>query len=99
MMSTSDPVSAHLIKPQPKSGLMKRHGHRKDWCSRAPVVKFYKTRFAVMITTYTDALPPDWEPLAAVFAELGDSYRQLILIMFERGERLSITLAYAEESL
>ncbi|MCZ2498596.1 helix-turn-helix domain-containing protein [Xylophilus sp. Kf1] len=39
---------------------------------------------------YTDALPPDWEPLAAVFAALGDSHRQRILLMFERGERLSI---------
>ena len=65
-------------------------GHRKDLRSRASIVKVYKTRLAVMITTYTDALPPEWEPLAAVFAALGDSYRQRILLMFERGERLSI---------
>jgi|688.fasta_scaffold642892_2 DNA-binding transcriptional ArsR family regulator len=43
-----------------------------------------------MITTYTDTLRPEWEPLAAVFAALGDSYRQRVLLMFERGERLSI---------
>jgi ArsR family transcriptional regulator, arsenate/arsenite/antimonite-responsive transcriptional repressor len=43
-----------------------------------------------MITHHTDALPPDWEPVATVFAALGDSYRQRILLMFERGERLSI---------
>lgn len=39
---------------------------------------------------YADALPPDWEPLAVVFAALGDSYRLRILLMFERDERLSI---------
>jgi len=43
-----------------------------------------------MNAIFADALPPDWEPLAAVFAALGDSYRQRILLMFERGERLSI---------
>ena len=53
-------------------------------------LKFYKTRLAVMITTYTDVLPPEWEPLTAVFAALGDSYRQRILLLFERGERLTI---------
>ena len=43
-----------------------------------------------MITTHTDALRPEWEPLAAVFAALRDSYCQRVLLMLERGERLSI---------
>ncbi|MBP6268258.1 MAG: helix-turn-helix transcriptional regulator [Rhizobacter sp.] len=65
-------------------------GDRKDLRIRLSIAKFYKTRFVDMNTSYLDALPPHWEPLAAVFAALGDSYRQRILLMFERGERLSI---------
>lgn len=43
-----------------------------------------------MKAQYSTALPTEWAPLAAVFAALGDSYRQRILLLFERGERLSI---------
>ena len=35
-------------------------------------------------------LPPDWLPAARVFAALGDSWRQKILLLFEPGEDLSI---------
>jgi ArsR family transcriptional regulator len=43
-----------------------------------------------MKTEYADSIPVDWEQFAAVFAALGDSHRQRILLFFERGERLTI---------
>lgn len=58
--------------------------------NRTSEAKIYTISFIDMKTPYTDVLPPEWESLAAVFAALGDSYRQRILLMFERGERLSI---------
>lgn len=39
---------------------------------------------------YANVIPSDWERFAAVFAALGDSYRQRILLFFEPGERLTI---------
>ncbi len=44
----------------------------------------------VMRTQYLNALPAHWQPVAAVFAALGDSTRQSILLLFEPGEELSI---------
>lgn len=66
------------------------HKNRKCLRNSAMESKVYITRFIDINTQYTDALPPEWESLADVFAALGDSYRQRILLMFERGERLSI---------
>ena len=43
-----------------------------------------------MRSTYSRALPRAWRPAARVFTALGDPHRQRILLMFERGERLSI---------
>ncbi len=39
---------------------------------------------------YLHHLPADWKPIAQIFAALGDSTRQTILLLFEPGERLSI---------
>jgi ArsR family transcriptional regulator, arsenate/arsenite/antimonite-responsive transcriptional repressor len=39
---------------------------------------------------YPDSIPADWERFAAVFAALGDSYRQRILLFFEPDERVTI---------
>jgi ArsR family transcriptional regulator, arsenate/arsenite/antimonite-responsive transcriptional repressor len=39
---------------------------------------------------YANSIPEDWERFSAVFAALGDSYRQRILLFFEPGERLTI---------
>ncbi len=43
-----------------------------------------------MRTTYLHTLPEHWQPVAAVFAALGDETRQRILLLFEPGEELSI---------
>lgn len=43
-----------------------------------------------MKTEYIDALPEIWMPSAQVFAALGDSVRQKILLLFEPHEELSI---------
>ncbi len=43
-----------------------------------------------MRTQYLHNLPADWKPVARIFAALGDSTRQTILLLFEPGERLSI---------
>jgi ArsR family transcriptional regulator, arsenate/arsenite/antimonite-responsive transcriptional repressor len=39
---------------------------------------------------YANSIPENWERFSAVFAALGDSYRQRILLFFEPGERLTI---------
>ena len=39
---------------------------------------------------YSKALPRDWRGLAEVFTALGDEHRQRILLMFERGDELTI---------
>jgi len=43
-----------------------------------------------MKTLYCNALPPHWQPVAAIFAALGDETRQRILLLFDEGEELSI---------
>ena len=43
-----------------------------------------------MKTQYIHTLPKDWIPAAEVFAALGDSTRQKILLLFEKNEELSI---------
>ena len=43
-----------------------------------------------MKTQYLHALPPHWEPVAAIFAAMGETTRQRILLLFEPGEELSI---------
>ena len=43
-----------------------------------------------MSRKYQSALPRKWHGLAAVFQALGDQQRQRILLMFERGEELTI---------
>lgn len=43
-----------------------------------------------MRTQYLKHLPPPWQPVAEIFAALGDSTRQRILLLFEPEEELSI---------
>jgi ArsR family transcriptional regulator, arsenate/arsenite/antimonite-responsive transcriptional repressor len=43
-----------------------------------------------MSRRYHGALPKKWHGLARVFSALGDEQRQRILLMFERGEELTI---------
>jgi DNA-binding transcriptional ArsR family regulator len=43
-----------------------------------------------MKAQYRSSLPPHWQPVAAIFAALGDETRQRILLLFEEGEELSI---------
>jgi ArsR family transcriptional regulator, arsenate/arsenite/antimonite-responsive transcriptional repressor len=43
-----------------------------------------------MSRRYHSALPKKWHGLARVFSALGDEQRQRILLMFERGEELTI---------
>lgn len=40
---------------------------------------------------YERRLPADWRDVAQVFTALGDEHRQRILLLFERGEELTIT--------
>ena len=43
-----------------------------------------------MRSTYSRALPRAWQPVARVFAAIGDEHRQRILLMFEPGEELTV---------
>jgi DNA-binding transcriptional ArsR family regulator len=43
-----------------------------------------------MMKKYQNALPRRWQGLARVFRALGDEQRQRILLMFERGEELTV---------
>jgi DNA-binding transcriptional ArsR family regulator len=43
-----------------------------------------------MKTHFITSLPPDWLPIAQVFAAMGDATRQKILLLFEPDEELSI---------
>ena len=43
-----------------------------------------------MFARYQRALPRKWHGMAAVFTALGDEHRQRILLMFRRGEELTI---------
>lgn len=49
-----------------------------------------------MRTTYLNTLPDHWQPVAAVFAAMGETTRQRILLLFEPGEELSIKDIAAE---
>jgi ArsR family transcriptional regulator, arsenate/arsenite/antimonite-responsive transcriptional repressor len=48
---------------------------------------------------YSKALPKQWKGLAEVFTALGDEHRQRILLMFERGEELTIKAIAAQVPL
>ncbi len=39
---------------------------------------------------YVDNLPMEWEPIARIFAALGDKYRQTIMLLFEKDEEISL---------
>jgi DNA-binding transcriptional ArsR family regulator len=52
-----------------------------------------------MIRSYNRKLPKDWDRRAKVFAALGDQHRQRILLMFERGEELTLTQIAAASPL
>ncbi|MDR0779208.1 MAG: metalloregulator ArsR/SmtB family transcription factor [Pseudomonadales bacterium] len=43
-----------------------------------------------MKKNYSRNIPSEWQPMARVFAALGDTHRQRILLLFERGERLNV---------
>ena len=43
-----------------------------------------------MKTQHLTSLPSHWQPVAAIFAALGDETRQRVLLLFEEGEELSI---------
>ncbi len=43
-----------------------------------------------MNTHYIDNLPMEWEPIARIFAALGDKYRQTIMLLFEPDEEISL---------
>jgi DNA-binding transcriptional ArsR family regulator len=43
-----------------------------------------------MKSNYTCAIPPEWRPMARVFAALGDEHRQRILMLFDKDERLNV---------
>ncbi|MDR0476886.1 MAG: helix-turn-helix domain-containing protein, partial [Desulfobulbaceae bacterium] len=43
-----------------------------------------------MKTQYLTTFPSHWQPIAAIFAALGDENRQRILLLFEEGEEASI---------
>lgn len=45
-----------------------------------------------MKTNYTQALPDPWKPMSRVFTALGDEHRQRILLLFEQGERLNVSM-------
>ena len=47
-----------------------------------------------MSKKYHAALPKRWHGLARVFSALGDEQRQRLLLMFERGEELTIKDIY-----
>jgi DNA-binding transcriptional ArsR family regulator len=52
-----------------------------------------------MRASYSRALPRAWQPVARVFTALGDPHRQRILLMFERGERLTVGEIVAASTL
>jgi DNA-binding transcriptional ArsR family regulator len=43
-----------------------------------------------MRPSYSRPLPKTWQRNALIFTALGDPHRQRILLMFERGERLTV---------
>ena len=45
------------------------------------------------------AIPAAWRRVARIFVALGDSHRQRILLMFDRGERLTVGEIVAASTL
>jgi ArsR family transcriptional regulator len=43
-----------------------------------------------MHRNYMRTIPREWRAMAKVFVALGDEHRQRILLVFERGERLTV---------
>jgi DNA-binding transcriptional ArsR family regulator len=39
---------------------------------------------------YLRAIPKEWRTMAKVFVALGDEHRQRMLLMFDKGERLTV---------
>jgi DNA-binding transcriptional ArsR family regulator len=52
-----------------------------------------------MKKAYARAIPTPWRRIARIFVALGDSHRQRILLMFERGERLNVGQIVAASTL
>lgn len=43
-----------------------------------------------MNTHYLQQMPSEWEPIARIFAALGDGTRQTIMLLFEPGEEIGL---------
>jgi ArsR family transcriptional regulator len=43
-----------------------------------------------MNKNYSRSIPRQWRDIAKVFVAMGDTHRQRILLIFERGERLNV---------
>ena len=43
-----------------------------------------------MKRNYLRTIPKEWRAMAKVFVALGDAHRQRILLLFEKGERLTV---------
>ncbi|MEO8344384.1 MAG: metalloregulator ArsR/SmtB family transcription factor [Betaproteobacteria bacterium] len=52
-----------------------------------------------MLQSYARAIPRAWRRTARIFAALGDSHRQRIMLMFEPGERLNVGQIVAASTL
>ena len=52
-----------------------------------------------MAHSYTRSIPRAWSAVARVFVALGDTHRQRILLMFEKGERLNVSEIAAASAL
>ena len=59
----------------------------------------YITRIVVMKSDYLHGIPEAWQGNAQVFTALGDEHRQRIVLLFEPGERLSISQIVAVSPL
>ena len=52
-----------------------------------------------MRANHAKALPKNWQRTAQVFMALGEEHRQRILLMFESGEKLSVSAIVAASTL
>ena len=52
-----------------------------------------------MRQTYVRAIPKAWRQTAKMFEALGDSHRQRIVLMFDRGEELTVGRIVAASTL
>lgn len=59
----------------------------------------YITKILVMKPDYLHGIPEAWKGNAQVFTALGDEHRQRIVLLFEPGERLSISQIVAASPL